>query len=210
MCDGHGNLLICDGCELSYHLDCLDPPLKNIPNGDWFCHQCCNNKMPAASIGNTNENKATSIRIFRHEELPVGVGVGVGVGTNNSNNNSNSNSNNGRFTTHSVNIVPSDLEDCQNGEDILKKGVRLAKKYNSLLFTFDGELADMIINGKKRIIYNLHDLDPTSSQFRDMSLKDILKGGGHGSRGGETVQIEMTITDVIQRATNVQQQNFIC
>jgi len=46
ICDGVGNLLICDGCEQSYHIHCLDPPLVKIPEGDWFCTHC--NKKPAA------------------------------------------------------------------------------------------------------------------------------------------------------------------
>lgn len=27
-------------CEEAYHLDCLDPPLEMIPEGDWFCPEC--------------------------------------------------------------------------------------------------------------------------------------------------------------------------
>jgi hypothetical protein len=32
-------LLLCDhgGCQQAWHLYCLDPPLKAIPKGDWFC-----------------------------------------------------------------------------------------------------------------------------------------------------------------------------
>ena len=30
-------MLICDECNQGYHLWCLDPPLKAIPEGDWFC-----------------------------------------------------------------------------------------------------------------------------------------------------------------------------
>nr|CAH8850569.1 unnamed protein product [Trichobilharzia regenti] len=34
------NLLLCDGCNLAYHLYCLRPPLKRVPAGDWFCPTC--------------------------------------------------------------------------------------------------------------------------------------------------------------------------
>ncbi len=34
--------LVCDECEYYYHLDCLDPPLEKIPEGDWYC-PCCRN-----------------------------------------------------------------------------------------------------------------------------------------------------------------------
>lgn len=34
------NLLTCDGCNKSFHLGCLDPPLSRKPDGDWFCAAC--------------------------------------------------------------------------------------------------------------------------------------------------------------------------
>ncbi|XP_063075726.1 histone-lysine N-methyltransferase 2C isoform X2 [Engraulis encrasicolus] len=33
-------LLLCDDCDISYHTYCLDPPLQNIPNGEWKCRWC--------------------------------------------------------------------------------------------------------------------------------------------------------------------------
>ncbi|KAI0355366.1 hypothetical protein OH77DRAFT_1479882 [Trametes cingulata] len=33
-------MLICDGCDCGFHMFCLDPPLTNIPRGQWFCHNC--------------------------------------------------------------------------------------------------------------------------------------------------------------------------
>lgn len=35
--DDHANLLLCEGCNDEYHTYCLDPPLKSVPPGDWFC-----------------------------------------------------------------------------------------------------------------------------------------------------------------------------
>lgn len=55
-----GELLVCDGCGVaaskymtrtlscgsavhSFHLHCLDPPVKSaedLPEGDWFCKDC--------------------------------------------------------------------------------------------------------------------------------------------------------------------------
>eukprot|EP00729_Bicosta_minor_P017136 gene17136-11195_t len=34
-------LLLCDGCENGMHLDCMNPPLDSVPEGDWFCVECC-------------------------------------------------------------------------------------------------------------------------------------------------------------------------
>lgn len=33
-------MLLCDRCDQGYHLDCLDPPLDEVPIEDWFCSQC--------------------------------------------------------------------------------------------------------------------------------------------------------------------------
>ncbi|KAF5290718.1 hypothetical protein FQA39_LY14637 [Lamprigera yunnana] len=35
-------LLLCDRCDLAYHLECLRPPLDLIPEGEWFCSSCQN------------------------------------------------------------------------------------------------------------------------------------------------------------------------
>lgn len=41
---GNGNaedrLLLCDGCDDSYHIFCLIPPLFEVPKGDWRCPKC--------------------------------------------------------------------------------------------------------------------------------------------------------------------------
>lgn len=39
-CSDGGDLLCCDVCPLSYHIHCLDPPLKKIPLGEWRCPPC--------------------------------------------------------------------------------------------------------------------------------------------------------------------------
>lgn len=33
-------MLLCDRCDQGYHMDCLDPPLDEVPIEDWFCPQC--------------------------------------------------------------------------------------------------------------------------------------------------------------------------
>jgi transposase InsO family protein len=34
-------MLICDGCQRGYHLDCLDPPLDSVPTENpWCCPEC--------------------------------------------------------------------------------------------------------------------------------------------------------------------------
>ncbi|XP_033211975.1 lysine-specific demethylase lid isoform X3 [Belonocnema kinseyi] len=38
--DNEENMLLCDGCDDSYHTFCLLPPLTEIPKGDWRCPKC--------------------------------------------------------------------------------------------------------------------------------------------------------------------------
>ena len=38
--DDEAMILLCDGCDDSYHTYCLFPPLKEIPKGDWRCPMC--------------------------------------------------------------------------------------------------------------------------------------------------------------------------
>ncbi|XP_031561425.1 PHD finger protein 21A-like, partial [Actinia tenebrosa] len=40
VCKSNGELLMCDTCNLVYHLKCLDPPLTGIPSGMWICPKC--------------------------------------------------------------------------------------------------------------------------------------------------------------------------
>ena len=40
ICKDGGELLCCDTCPLAYHLVCLKPPIKEIPDGDWRCPRC--------------------------------------------------------------------------------------------------------------------------------------------------------------------------
>lgn len=46
ICEGCGEgkdeskLLLCEECDVSYHIYCLSPPLERIPHGPWRCHWC--------------------------------------------------------------------------------------------------------------------------------------------------------------------------
>ncbi|KAJ4771427.1 Chromodomain-helicase-DNA-binding protein 5 [Rhynchospora pubera] len=43
-CNNGGKLLCCDGCPGTYHLECLDPPLEMVPEGNWYCPKCAKEK----------------------------------------------------------------------------------------------------------------------------------------------------------------------
>ncbi|XP_024086370.1 PHD and RING finger domain-containing protein 1 isoform X3 [Cimex lectularius] len=38
--DREHEMLLCDRCNAGYHMDCLSPPLTQVPTGDWFCQYC--------------------------------------------------------------------------------------------------------------------------------------------------------------------------
>jgi len=49
VCDDGGEmLLLCDRCNYAYHMRCLKPPLATVPEGEWFCPECVDEKK---SIG---------------------------------------------------------------------------------------------------------------------------------------------------------------
>ncbi|XP_043699525.1 protein CHROMATIN REMODELING 4-like isoform X2 [Telopea speciosissima] len=50
ICDLGGNLLCCDSCPRTYHLQCLNPPLKRTPPGKWQCPNCCERNDPVKPI----------------------------------------------------------------------------------------------------------------------------------------------------------------
>ncbi|THV08208.1 hypothetical protein K435DRAFT_824791 [Dendrothele bispora CBS 962.96] len=38
--DNGTEMLLCDGCDLGFHMFCLDPPLESVPVDEWYCHPC--------------------------------------------------------------------------------------------------------------------------------------------------------------------------
>jgi len=40
VCHNGGFLICCDHCGQAYHMDCLKPPLRSVPKGNWFCPIC--------------------------------------------------------------------------------------------------------------------------------------------------------------------------
>lgn len=44
--DNAAEMLLCDGCDTAgaHHLGCLQPPLDGLPQGEWFCPDCLEDK----------------------------------------------------------------------------------------------------------------------------------------------------------------------
>ncbi|KAL3818134.1 hypothetical protein ACJIZ3_004039 [Penstemon smallii] len=42
---GNSIMIECDDCLNGFHLNCLKPPLKKVPEGDWICNYCHGRKL---------------------------------------------------------------------------------------------------------------------------------------------------------------------
>uniref|UniRef100_A0A4W4DXD0 [histone H3]-trimethyl-L-lysine(4) demethylase n=1 Tax=Electrophorus electricus TaxID=8005 RepID=A0A4W4DXD0_ELEEL len=67
---GSGNdedrLLLCDGCDDSYHTFCLIPPLHDVPKGDWRCPKCLAQECskPQEAFGFEQARRDYSLKAF--------------------------------------------------------------------------------------------------------------------------------------------------
>jgi histone demethylase JARID1 len=64
--DDEAFMLLCDGCDDSYHTFCLLPPMKEIPKGDWRCPICVSQicKKPTESYGFEQSKHTYSLNEF--------------------------------------------------------------------------------------------------------------------------------------------------
>ncbi|KAL3833805.1 hypothetical protein ACJIZ3_008541 [Penstemon smallii] len=51
VCELGGELLCCDFCPRTYHLECLDPALQRIPKGKWKCPNCSGQRCEVCELG---------------------------------------------------------------------------------------------------------------------------------------------------------------
>ncbi|XP_069327949.1 PHD and RING finger domain-containing protein 1 isoform X4 [Eulemur rufifrons] len=58
--DHEDRLLLCDGCDAGYHMECLDPPLQEVPVDEWFCPECAApGVVPATDAGPVSEEEVS-------------------------------------------------------------------------------------------------------------------------------------------------------
>ncbi|NXU62289.1 UHRF1 ligase, partial [Horornis vulcanius] len=43
--------LMCDECDMAFHIYCLNPPLSRIPDEDWYCPECRNDASEVVLAG---------------------------------------------------------------------------------------------------------------------------------------------------------------
>lgn len=58
--DREDRLLLCDSCDLGFHLECLTPPLETIPIENWFCAACTEQR----ENDNSNASNSTESTVF--------------------------------------------------------------------------------------------------------------------------------------------------
>lgn len=49
ICHKLGDLLCCETCPAVFHLECVDPPLADVPTEDWQCALCKIHKIPGVA-----------------------------------------------------------------------------------------------------------------------------------------------------------------
>uniref|UniRef100_A0A672JMB7 [histone H3]-trimethyl-L-lysine(4) demethylase n=1 Tax=Salarias fasciatus TaxID=181472 RepID=A0A672JMB7_SALFA len=59
-------LLLCDGCDDSYHIFCLIPPLHDVPKGDWRCPRCLAQECgkPPVAFGFEQASRSYTLQAF--------------------------------------------------------------------------------------------------------------------------------------------------
>ncbi|XP_028649154.1 autoimmune regulator [Erpetoichthys calabaricus] len=66
VCKDGGELICCDGCPKAFHLNCLIPPLTEIPSGTWRCQSCkgvsCNTQLPSERAFHMAQNPGPDTR----------------------------------------------------------------------------------------------------------------------------------------------------
>ena len=55
------SMLICDCCDSGWHTSCLQPPLQQVPDGDWSCPQCT--EAATASGGSISRSEPVRISV---------------------------------------------------------------------------------------------------------------------------------------------------
>ncbi|XP_061465984.1 PHD and RING finger domain-containing protein 1 isoform X2 [Rhineura floridana] len=59
--DREDRLLLCDGCDAGYHMECLNPPLSEVPVDEWFCPPCAPMNAAPLDADHVSEEEVASL-----------------------------------------------------------------------------------------------------------------------------------------------------
>lgn len=71
------HILLCDKCDAEYHTYCLDPPLEDVPEGEWFCPRC----KSELDLDSSNEPMHSSLvptRLMKQEDCYRSLAAALG------------------------------------------------------------------------------------------------------------------------------------
>ncbi|XP_044265783.1 bromodomain adjacent to zinc finger domain protein 1A isoform X2 [Tribolium madens] len=66
-CGSGGELIQCENCTISYHVECAEPPLRRAPRGPWYCTKCKKNNDRKRNY-DSSEEEVISKRATRRDE----------------------------------------------------------------------------------------------------------------------------------------------
>ncbi|RXN11414.1 PHD and RING finger domain-containing 1 isoform X2 [Labeo rohita] len=69
--DREDRLLLCDGCDAGYHMECLTPPLDAVPVEEWFCPECIANNRTSGSEQISEEESSSLPTTSRPRSRPT-------------------------------------------------------------------------------------------------------------------------------------------
>ncbi|NXR49716.1 PHRF1 protein, partial [Hippolais icterina] len=67
--DREDRLLLCDGCDAGYHMECLNPPLSEVPVDEWFCPACA--PMGANGAADTDHVSEEEVAALMADVVPT-------------------------------------------------------------------------------------------------------------------------------------------
>ncbi|XP_056596153.1 PHD and RING finger domain-containing protein 1 isoform X2 [Triplophysa dalaica] len=69
--DREDRLLLCDGCDAGYHMECLTPPLDAVPVEEWFCPECIASNRSSGSNQVSEEESSSLPTTSRPQSRPT-------------------------------------------------------------------------------------------------------------------------------------------
>ncbi|NXI15631.1 PHRF1 protein, partial [Irena cyanogastra] len=72
--DREDRLLLCDGCDAGYHMECLNPPLSEVPVDEWFCPACAPmgaNSAAACSVQDADHVSEEEVAALMADVVPT-------------------------------------------------------------------------------------------------------------------------------------------